>query len=70
MNTYEQQAAKRMMQEDNDINLNVRKKIAFKKAKSICKDCGGSGHIDWNGSRYGCSHGLSYEERTFNGKVH
>lgn len=42
----------------------------FKLAKKNCKSCEGSGQILHNGSWYGCAHGLSLEERTFNGKIH
>ena len=70
MNTYEQSAANRMMQEDNEINNDIRKEIAFKKAKSNCPHCNGTGEAYHNGSYYSCSHDLSLEQRTFNGKIH
>lgn len=52
------------------VKTDAEKEKAFNEAKAICKSCGSSGEIYHNGSYYGCSHGLSYEERSFNNRVY
>lgn len=54
--------------EENPID--EAKRGRFNAAKSMCSTCHGSGHVDHNGSRYGCTHGVSYEDRTLStGKI-
>lgn len=45
------------------ITSDAFKQEAFNEAKKACSICEGSGEVYHNGSYYGCSHGLSYEDR-------
>ncbi len=42
----------------------------FNEARKCCKHCEGNGRVYHNDSEYSCSHGLSYQERSFNSKVY
>jgi hypothetical protein len=46
------------------------KALIYYNAIQECDSCGGCGTIYWGDSAYGCTHGLSLESRTFNGRVH
>lgn len=55
---------------DNVVVESPTKEEIYKNAAKNCKSCNGTGQIFWGDSVYGCSHGLSIEDRTFNGLIH
>ena len=62
---------KKAMQALNMLSISDKEKAqVFEAAKKACVSCEGTGRIYWGDSEYGCAHGLSLEQRTFDGKIH